>query len=588
MVFWRRGKNGKKESEEAEPLLNGTGQDVEVAVKHKELKQRSTLFAVTPFILGNEFCERLAFYGLATNLQVYFTQVLGIAPATAATQIGAFSGTCYITPILGAYLADSYWGRYVTIIVFSAIYLMGLFWLVLTTIIPGLVPPENQTATNLQYGALLIALYTIAVGTGGIKANVSAFGADQFDERNPQDVREKASFFNWFYFAINVGSFIASTVVVYVQESISWTIGYLIPAVALAIALVLFLSGSSMYKHVPTAESPISRVFKVMWAQCRGKGNGFSKKQIQEVKAVLRLFPMFFSCIVYWACYSTMGTLFVEQGTQMNQNITLFGATIKVPAASMSMVDTIAIIVLVPLYDNVLLGTLKKYGRRITHMQRIGWGYFVGMLAMLSAAVIEQFRRKEIDDGNFTLVEGRYSIHVSGMSLFYIGIPYWVIGTSEILASIGQLEFFYDQAPYTMRSFCMAMQLVSTALGSYLYSFLVYAANKITSTQWWINNGNGRWLPPDLYQGHLDQFYLLIAALALINLFVFFAIAKLYPSEDKKQSGKEQEGQEEEDEEFHEIAEPISIVSAGKAVDERFSRSIAYHAETPPLPPTFR
>jgi len=136
------------------------------------------LFTVTPFILGNEFCERLAYYGLATNLQVYFTQVLGIAPATAATQIATFSGTCYITPILGAYLADSFWGRYLTILVFSIIYLIGLFWLALTTIIPGLTPPDDQTANGLQYSALLFALYTVAVGTGGIKANVSAFGAD--------------------------------------------------------------------------------------------------------------------------------------------------------------------------------------------------------------------------------------------------------------------------------------------------------------------------------------------------------------------------------------------------------------------------
>lgn len=45
----------------------------------------------------------------------------------------------------------------------------------------------------------------IALGTGGIKPNVSAFGADQFDEKDPQDKREKESFFNWFYLAINIG-----------------------------------------------------------------------------------------------------------------------------------------------------------------------------------------------------------------------------------------------------------------------------------------------------------------------------------------------------------------------------------------------
>lgn len=60
-------------------------------------------------------------------------------------------------------------------------------------------------ATWLQSAALFGALGVIALGTGGIKPNVSAFGADQFDEADPQDKREKESFFNWFYLAINIG-----------------------------------------------------------------------------------------------------------------------------------------------------------------------------------------------------------------------------------------------------------------------------------------------------------------------------------------------------------------------------------------------
>eukprot|EP01025_Chloroclados_australasicus_P021527 TRINITY_DN2264_c0_g1_i2.p1 TRINITY_DN2264_c0_g1~~TRINITY_DN2264_c0_g1_i2.p1 ORF type:complete len:591 (-),score=70.87 TRINITY_DN2264_c0_g1_i2:1663-3435(-) len=567
--------NDKQLNEEMEPYL---------------LKKSSTLLTVTPFILGNEFCERLAFYGLATNLQVYLTTVLGIEPAPAATQVGLFSGTCYITPILGAWLADSHWGRYKTILVFSMIYLMGLFWLVATTIIPGLVPPSQQVANSLQYGALLLALYTIAVGTGGIKANVSTFGADQFDDRNPQDVVEKASFFNWFYFAINVGSFIASTIVVYVQEAVSWTIGYLIPAIALSIAIASFVLGSGKYKHVPTGESPIARVFKVMGAQISGKSNGYNKRQLEEVYSVLRLFPIFITSVMYWAVYSTMGSMFVEQGTQMDTNVNLFGLNIQVPAATMSMVDTIAIIILVPIYDNLFLPLLKRYGIAFSQLQRIGWGYIVAVLAMLSAAMVEQCRKKAIDDGNYTINDSsRFSIHVSEMSLFYMGIPYFVIGTSEVLASIGQLEFFYDQAPYTMRSFCMAMQLVSTALGSYLYSFLVYGVNAITSTNWWINNVTGQWLPPDLYKGHLDYFYLLFAFLALLNFGAFVWVARSY-----KYSEANSPPTGEEDDEVVEIlsqphAQPVTIQQTNQpSVDDRFARSIAYHGETPPLPPTFR
>ena len=64
---------------------------------------------------------------------------------------------------------------------------------------------------------------------GGIKPNVSSFGADQFNDADPQDRREKESFFNYFYLALNIGSLIACTVIVYIQDSYSWTLGFAIP-----------------------------------------------------------------------------------------------------------------------------------------------------------------------------------------------------------------------------------------------------------------------------------------------------------------------------------------------------------------------
>ena len=69
-----------------------------------------------------------------------------------------------------------------------------------------------------------------------------------------QDRKEKDSFFNWFYFAINLGSFLAVTTLVYIQESVSWTIGFAIPAAAMLLAVVTFVAGSSKYVHVEPTE----------------------------------------------------------------------------------------------------------------------------------------------------------------------------------------------------------------------------------------------------------------------------------------------------------------------------------------------
>ena len=72
--------------------------------------------------------------------------------------------------------------------------------------------------------------------------------------RGMQDRLEKKSFFNWFYFAINWGSCLAVTVIVYIQDSVSWAIGFAIPAVAMALAVITFLAGSSLYTHVEPTE----------------------------------------------------------------------------------------------------------------------------------------------------------------------------------------------------------------------------------------------------------------------------------------------------------------------------------------------
>ncbi|GBG00630.1 hypothetical protein Rsub_13284, partial [Raphidocelis subcapitata] len=250
-------------------------------------KKRSTLFSVCPFILGNELCERLAYYGLATNLITYLTRIMGIDAAAAAIAVMVFEGTAYVTPLLGAYLADSFWGRYRTILIFSTIYLFGMVLLTLTSWLPGLTPGHGEDASWTQIGALMGSLGIIALGTGGIKPNVSAFGADQFDETHPQDKAEKESFFNYFYLAINIGSLIACTAIVWVQDSISWTLGFAIPAMAMGSAVLLFLAGSGRYRHVAPTESPMARVVKVVAAAVRSrfKAKGRQGQQQQEPEA---------------------------------------------------------------------------------------------------------------------------------------------------------------------------------------------------------------------------------------------------------------------------------------------------------------
>ena len=59
---------------------------------------------------------------LATNMVIYLTEQMGLTAGAAGMQVSLFEGTCYMTPLLGAWLADTHWGRFNTILAFSGIY----------------------------------------------------------------------------------------------------------------------------------------------------------------------------------------------------------------------------------------------------------------------------------------------------------------------------------------------------------------------------------------------------------------------------------------------------------------------------------
>lgn len=104
-------------------------------------------------------------------------------------------------------------------------------------------------ATNSQIAFFYISLYIIAIGSGGTKPNISTFGADQFDDFNPNERQIKVSFFNWWMFSTFLGSLCASLGLVYIQENLGWGLGYGIPTVGLVLSLFIFYMGTPIYRH---------------------------------------------------------------------------------------------------------------------------------------------------------------------------------------------------------------------------------------------------------------------------------------------------------------------------------------------------
>lgn len=238
---------------------------------------------------------------MSTNLEVYFTEQLNQQSAVATRNNQNWGGTCYITPLIGAFLADSYLGRYWTIASFSVIYIFvslvflshtnfsftlsnemtlvvvkqtkGMTLLALSASVKGIRPrcyaKDNCDPTETQTAICFLALYLIALGTGGIKPCVSSYGADQFDDADESERKRKSSFFNWFYLSINIGALIAGSVLVWVQEDVSWGWGFGIPAIAMAVAVVSFFSGTRLYRNQVPRGSPLTRLCQVLVAAVR-------------------------------------------------------------------------------------------------------------------------------------------------------------------------------------------------------------------------------------------------------------------------------------------------------------------------------
>lgn len=175
-----------------------------------------------------EVAERFAYYGIANNLITYLTGPLGLSMAVAAENVNAWSGVGSLLPLLGAFVADSFLGRYRTILLSSAIYILGLGLLTLAAMLPslstsGCLNTNSNTLCSTQNQVILFffALYLVAVGQGGHKPCVQAFGADQFDKQDPKESKARSSFFNWWFFGLSAGFLIMIPALFYIQDNLN-------------------------------------------------------------------------------------------------------------------------------------------------------------------------------------------------------------------------------------------------------------------------------------------------------------------------------------------------------------------------------
>ncbi|NXJ93600.1 S15A1 protein, partial [Corythaixoides concolor] len=362
------------------------------------------------FIVVNEFCERFSYYGMRAVLVLYFKYFLQWDDNLSTAIYHTFVALCYLTPILGALIADSWLGKFMTIISLSVVYTIGQAVMSVSSINDLTDHNRDGSPDNITVHIALsmIGLILIAFGTGGIKPCVSAFGGDQFEE---DQEKQRTSFFSIFYLAINAGSLISTIVtpILRAQEcgihsrQRCYPLAFGVPAALMAVSLIVFIIGSRMYKKVKPQGNIMIQVSKCIGFAIKNRfrhrskefpkrehwldwaSEKYDKRLIVQTKMALKVLFLYIPLPMFWALFDQQGSRWTLQATTMDGD---FGA-VQIQPDQMQTVNPILIIIMVPVVDTVVYPLIKKCRINFTPLRKITVGMFLASLAFVAAALVQ-------------------------------------------------------------------------------------------------------------------------------------------------------------------------------------------------------
>uniref|UniRef100_K3XR39 Uncharacterized protein n=1 Tax=Setaria italica TaxID=4555 RepID=K3XR39_SETIT len=504
-----------------------------------------------PFLAGSVIGLGMAMSATSSNLIVYLIRKYNVKSIDAAQISNIVRGCMQLAPVIGAAVSDAYFGCYPVVAAGVAISLLSFVVFTLTAAFPSLrppacapgaaassSPPSCQPPSAIQAAVLYAAVCLLAVGNGGTRYNAAALGADQFVGGEEERRRGRdASFFSWYFVCLYASYVAGDTALVYVQDSVSWALGFGVCVVTTGLGLIALLAGSRYYRRPVQKGSPFTALARVVVAAARKATLSSTSlarmqflnraamvaegevsvgkpwrlctvREVEDLKSLLRVLPLWSSGILVSTTVNAQVSLTVLQALTMDRAL---GPRFAVPAASMTVTVLIAFVLSAALYDRLVAPLWERLagGRKPTPLQRVGLGHALNVASMAVAALVERRRIR--------VAHAHGSAATVPMSALWLVAQLALTGAEEALHLPGNTALFYQEFPATLRSTATAMPPLFIAVGSYLSTAFVDAVRRATG-----------WLPDDLNRSRLDMVYWTLALVAAVNLGYFLVCAITY------------------------------------------------------------
>ncbi|CAM0948226.1 unnamed protein product [Alopecurus aequalis] len=477
--------------------------------------------------------------------------------ANAATDLAnIFGGTSSFSPVVGAFVADVFCGRFKTLLFGTIAGFLGMVVITVSATIPQLKPPSC--------GVLARQAGTCAVPSGLQRAVLHYYGG--------------------YYVFIMMATFLALTVIAYVQDRVSWGLGFAIPTALMLATFAVFVVGTPWYVYVPPEGSIFSSVARVAVASCRKwrlrlphpndarqqeallysepppaagravlfrlpltlqlnflnkaaivtdanekRPDGFPARpwnlcgvqQVEEVKCIVKIVPIWISGLLWFIAMIEMANYTFLQALTMDLHI---GKSFSIPPVSIIAIFYLSVALFVPIYELLITPVAQRLIKTeggLTLLQRQGVGFAIGVLAFVVAAAVERWRRDSALGHGGT----------SPLSVFLVAPQLVVMGLSAAFSMIGQMEFYNTQFPHQMQTLGNAAFYCAQGAANYLATLVVNVVNARTRRR------GGEWVSDDINAGRLDYFYYAMAVFGAVNFAYFLVCSHFYRYKGEQQAG---------------------------------------------------